>query len=47
MEEARFITDTPLYIRVMPSCLVITAKPWQQVLAFLQGVTAKAVLEKV
>ena len=67
MEEAGLTTGTPLDVRVMPGCLVITAKPretplaeelarasallpekeQQQVLAFLQGVTAKIALEKV
>ncbi|EAZ7774460.1 type I addiction module toxin, SymE family [Salmonella enterica subsp. enterica serovar Woodinville] len=36
MEEGGFITGTPLDIRLMPSSLVITAKPRQQILAFLQ-----------
>ncbi|MDI3362334.1 SymE family type I addiction module toxin [Lelliottia sp. V89_10] len=66
MEEAGFTTGTPLDVRVMPGCLVITTLPkesalmkvltktanglpekeQQQVLAFLQGVTAKVALEK-
>ncbi|EDJ9085141.1 hypothetical protein GFI45_08775 [Salmonella enterica subsp. enterica] len=36
MKEGGFITGTPLDIRLMPSSLVITTKPRQQMLAFLQ-----------
>lgn len=64
MEEAGFTTGTPLDVRVMPGCLVITTRPaetpymnalydishlpekeQQQVMTFLQGVTAKVALE--
>lgn len=66
MEEAGFTTGTPLDVRVMPGCLVITTRPeetplmkvlnsttqlppeeQQQVIAFIQGVVAKAALETV
>lgn len=66
MEEAGFTTGTPLDVRVMPGCLVITTRPaetqlmtvlnsttqlppkeQQQVMTFLQGVTAKVALEGI